>query len=306
MYEELTRKLSEIPSEADVILDTDCYNEVDDQFALSYLLSCPERIHMLAVCAAPFFNERSTSPEDGMVKSYAEIKRIVSLCRREDLLSRCFEGARAYLKDEFTPEASPACAEMIRLAREHSPAKPLYIVSIGCITNAASALLTDPAVKENCVFVWLGGHSLQWPDTREFNMRQDIAAARVAFKSGAPLVLLPCMGVVSAFTLTAPEIRYWMKGKNQLCDYLGANVLDSMKGLGEYPWSRVIWDVCAAAWLLNDNERFLSERCVRMPLPEYDGTYSKTELTPHPVAYVWYVRRDSLMNDLLARLTRMP
>ena len=44
MYEELERKLTSLPQQADVVLDTDCYNEVDDQFALSFLLANPRRV----------------------------------------------------------------------------------------------------------------------------------------------------------------------------------------------------------------------------------------------------------------------
>ena len=57
----------------DVVLDTDTYNEIDDQFALVYLLRSPEKLNLKAIYAAPYFNDRSTSPEDGMEKSYEEI-----------------------------------------------------------------------------------------------------------------------------------------------------------------------------------------------------------------------------------------
>ena len=63
----------------DVILDTDTYNEIDDQFALAYYLLNPQRIHPVGICAAPFFNNRSTSPEDGMEKSYQEILKLQKL-----------------------------------------------------------------------------------------------------------------------------------------------------------------------------------------------------------------------------------
>jgi len=59
-----------------MVLDTDTYNEIDDQFALVYaLLSSNLRVE--AVYAAPFHNARSTGPGDGMEKSYEEILRIL-------------------------------------------------------------------------------------------------------------------------------------------------------------------------------------------------------------------------------------
>ena len=42
-----------------MVLDTDTYNEIDDQFALVYALLSPERLDVEAVYAAPFFNSHS-------------------------------------------------------------------------------------------------------------------------------------------------------------------------------------------------------------------------------------------------------
>ena len=52
-----------------MVLDTDTYNEIDDQFALVYALSSSDKIELEAVYAAPFQNQ-STSPEQGMRQSY--------------------------------------------------------------------------------------------------------------------------------------------------------------------------------------------------------------------------------------------
>ena len=38
----------------DVVLDTDTYNEVDDQFALAYLFCAREKCNVRAIYAAPF------------------------------------------------------------------------------------------------------------------------------------------------------------------------------------------------------------------------------------------------------------
>ena len=37
----------------DVVIDTDAYNEVDDQFAIAWALRSPERVNVEAVYAAP-------------------------------------------------------------------------------------------------------------------------------------------------------------------------------------------------------------------------------------------------------------
>lgn len=60
-----------------MILDTDTYNEIDDQFAVVYSLISPE-LDVRALYAAPFKNGRSSGPGDGMRKSYEEIVRLLS------------------------------------------------------------------------------------------------------------------------------------------------------------------------------------------------------------------------------------
>lgn len=165
----------------DVVLDTDTYNEIDDQFALAYLIKSPERVNLQAVYAAPFFNANSVSPADGMEKSYMEIEKVLALCKRSDLWKSSYRGADRYLPDEKTPVCSDAAKDLVERAKSRPEGKPLYVVAIAALTNIASALLLAPEISRKIVVVWLGGHAYDWPDTIEFNMYQDIAAVRVVF-----------------------------------------------------------------------------------------------------------------------------
>ncbi len=292
----------EIPTgPVDMVLDTDAYNEIDDQFAISYALHATEKLNVLALYAAPFFNNRSNSPADGMERSYQEILKLLRLSKLEYPVYR---GSDRYLPDEQTPVASDAAKHLTELAMRYSPEKPLYVVAIGAITNVASALLMKPEIADNIVVVWLGGNALEWHDNIEFNIRQDVASARVVFASGAPLVMLPCLGVVSAFTSTEPELTYWLKGKNDLCDYL---VQHTVEAANEYAkgrvWSRVIWDVTTVGWLLNDGRRFMLDKLIPTPIPEYDHHYAQDPRRPL-CRYVYHINRDVLMGDLFAHISR--
>ena len=63
----------------DIVIDSDTYNEIDDQFAISYAMHAPEKLTVKALYAAPFLNERSTGPADGMEKSFQEIHKLLKL-----------------------------------------------------------------------------------------------------------------------------------------------------------------------------------------------------------------------------------
>lgn len=288
----------------DVVLDTDAYNEIDDQFAIAYLLKSKEKLNTKALYAAPFFNTNSTSPEDGMEKSYDEILKLLDLMEKNDLKDIVFKGSKTYLPDEKTPVVSDAANDLAERANSYSPENPLYVVAIGAITNVASAILLNPKVAENTVVVWLGGNALHYHDTKEFNMWQDVAAARVVMQSGVPFVQLPCEGVVRSFTVSKPELEYWLKGKNQLADYLAQNTINDAESYAKgTPWTRVIWDAVAVAWLTNDNDRFMLSRIIPAPSPTYDGLYAQNH-NGTPMRYVYHIKRDALMTDLFEKLTQ--
>lgn len=297
--EQRLKNLSVPKGKIDVALDTDTYNEIDDQFALAYLLTSKEKLNTKAIYAAPFFNARSNGPEEGMEKSYAEIKNILSLMKEN---VEVFKGSKSYLPDENTPVESEAADDLIKRAKSYSAEKPLYVVAIGAITNIASALIKAPEIAENIVIVWLGGHARHFHDTNEFNMKQDIAAARVIMKNGAPFVQLPCMGVVSGFTVSKPELECWFKGKNELADYLAKSTVEEAEiYTAVKTWTRCIWDVTAVAWLLNDDDRFMLSRIEKTSLPTYDYHYT-ADPDGEPMRYVYHINRDVLLADLVKKI----
>ena len=287
----------------DIILDTDAYNEIDDQFAISYALHAPEKLTVKAFCAAPFHNSRSNGPADGMERSFQEILKLLKLAGREDMIPVTFRGSDAYLPDEKTPVESESARKIVEIARNYTKEKPLYVVAIGAITNVASALLMDPGIAEKIVIVWLGGHAFHWVDNKEFNLYQDVAAARVIFGCGAPVVQLPCCGVVDQLRTTKPELIHWLRGKNALCDYLCDNTIEEAESYAKgKPWSRVIWDISAIAWLLNDSGKLMQSRPEHSPICQYDHHYSFDPRRPM-ICYVWNISRDAVFADLFSRLT---
>ena len=300
--EQYLKNLNVPTTKVDVVIDTDTFNEVDDQFAVSYLLASSDKLNLKALYAAPFFNCNSASPRDGMLKSYDEIIRLLQLTGRQEFIPVTYKGSETYLPDETTPVISDAAENLVELAMQYSPKQPLYVVAIGAITNVASALLLKPEIAERIVLVWLGGHGREFHDNKEFNLHQDIAAARVIFRSGAPVIQLPCMGVVSSFTIPLVELEHYLRGKNPLCDFLVDRVKDAVASYSNgLAVSRILWDVTAVAWLLNDNNRFMLARLDTLPVPEYDGlcAYDHSRM----IQYVYYINRDNLATDLFMKLT---
>lgn len=297
----LIKMLTPPTGTVDMVLDTDAYNEIDDQYAISYALKSTGKLNVKAFYAAPFYNNLSSGPKDGMEKSYDEIKKLLVLAGRTDLAASTFKGSERYLDNEKTPVESDAMRDLITRARSYSSEHPLYVAAIGAITNVASAIIAAPDIIDKIVIVWLGGHAWECNDTAEFNMKQDVAAARIVFGCGAPFVQLPCAGVVSSFYTTKPELEYWLVGKNPLADYLAKNTIKAAESYAKgRVWSRVIWDVTAIAYL-TDRGGFLNSRLDFAPIPEYDNHYG-VDRRRHLMRYVYSVNRDALMQDLFSKL----
>jgi inosine-uridine nucleoside N-ribohydrolase len=280
------------------IIDTDTYNEIDDQFALSYAFLSKEKIELEAVYAAPYFNDRSASPGDGMEKSYQEILRLLKLLGKSPE-GFAFRGSDRYLEDVSRPVRSEAALDLIKKAKTATPQDPLYVITVGCITNIASAILIDPSIIENIVVVWLGGNSLDWPHQKEFNLMQDVPAARVVLNSGVPLVIMPCQPVVSHFHTTIPEMEHYLKGKTPISDYLLKTTIE-FSGGHDY-WSKVIWDVTAVAWLVNSS--WLPTNIEHSPVLTDQVTYS-IDHTRHFIRMATSLNRDAIFGDLFGKLTK--
>lgn len=221
---------------------------------------------------------------------------------RNDLEKIVYKGSESYLEDNHTPIISEAAHFIANLAKDYTPEHPLYIIAIGAITNIASAMLLNPQLRENCVVVWLGGHGYHMKSNNEFNLRQDVTAARIIFDSGIPLVHIPCSGVVDIFRTSRYELEHWLSGKNALCDYLVKYTTQVAESYAKgRPWTRAIWDVVAVAWILNDDHHFMEDELVPCPILEYDHKYSFNDQR-HFINYVHRVNRDTLFADLFDKL----
>ena len=281
----------------DMVLDTDTYNEVDDQFALCYSLLSPDRVNLRAVYAAPFLNDRSVSPEDGMVKSYDEIVRLLGKVgvKPEGFV---FQGSRRYLPDSETPVDSPAARDLVARAMARPDGDPLYVCGIACITDVASALLMEPRLVRKIVLVWLAGHDFEWPNTREFNMMQDNAASRIIFDSGVPLVIVPCMGVACHMTASTWELDACIGGKNALCDALCE--LFAAYSDDHYGWAKEIWDISCVSWVMHPE--WCPTELVHTPWLSTQDHYSFDNTRPF-MRVVRRLDRTQIFRDMFRRLS---
>ena len=231
-----------------VILDTDTANEADDQFAVAYA-ALSENVRLEAVTTAPFSNGRERDTSKSIDMSLVEAERFIGLTGKNIPV---YEGARQFMPDMETPVDSPAADYLCKRFSELADGEKIVVCAIGCGTNIASALLKDPSIADKMILLWQVGHVPECPEGGEFNMCQDVNAARVIFASGVQLVQLPAYGAASEMLLSVGELRFGIAGKNPLgdalmdtlCKYIGA------KGDGsDDERQKIIWDIASVGVL---------------------------------------------------------
>ena len=284
-----------------IILDTDTYNEIDDQYAVAYALLSPEHMTVEAIHAAPFHNNRSSGPGDGMERSYEEIQRVLKALGREGSVP-VKRGSKTFFTGPGKPVDSPAARDLIDRVKASS--EPLYVVPVGAPTNVSSAILMEPKIKDKITVVWLGGQPYHFPTAHEFNLRQDPHASRVLYDSGVRLVNITTRNVSEQLRTTVPELEHFLKGKSRIADYLFDIFVEYSRERRKdpaYPYSKVIWDISAIAWLIAP--KWVTTKMTPSPILG-EGLKWQHDASRHQVRVATHVNRDAIFADLFKKLVR--
>lgn len=166
-----------------VILSTDVGNEIDDQWTIVYLLTGPE-FEVLGIVSA---HAPTVSPPAGLT-TYRILLDVVENRLKMASHPPLFEGASLPLEDAKTPRPNAGVNFIIEASRGFSKENPVNLLTIGAVTDAASAILIDPSIVDRIRIVDMGFKS--WPGGGdEFNVANDVKAMQVVFDSGVPLVV---------------------------------------------------------------------------------------------------------------------
>lgn len=293
IYEKISKlNKKKITKKVNVILDTDIYNECDDQFAVAYLLKSQDKFNIEAITVAPYHHDNNISIEEGIDKSYDEIIKICNWLHF-DWTNKLFKGSTDYLENDYNEE-NGAVNKIIEIANKNDKT---YVLAIGTITNVALAIKKEPKIINKIEVIWLGGHSFLSKDNKEFNFKQDVQAVRNVFESKVKLTIIPCKNVASNLRTSIYELEHFLKGKSELCDYLCQRFYnDGVHGIQE---RRVIWDISVIAYMIN-KEWFDTEE-VSCPNINNDTSYELTTKN-HKITIVNYLNVDKIYKDLFKKL----
>ena len=295
-YGRLASLLTDPKGTCDVVIDTDTYNEVDDQFAIMHALMSKE-FNIETIQAAPFHAavRNTKSHQHGMEMSYEEINRILEYSPVK-FTGPVLTGSKKTLTETGSAVDSEASRNLVErgLAKREGP---LYIVALGALTNVASAIMIEPSIRENVVVIALGGWPYHVSNFHDFNFIQDIEAAKFIFESEVALVQVPGFTVSELLRTTRWEMSQYVKGRGKIGDYLFELYEEFVQ---DFPGrSKAIWDLAPGAWIIN-SEWMKTEMTTSPILNDHLG-YSR-DGSRHPIKVVNWLDRDQIFKDFFTKL----
>ena len=243
-----------------VVLSTDVGNEIDDQWAIVYLLTNPA-FDVKGVLSA---HAPTIRPPAGRT-AYNILRHIVE--RRLNMVAHppLFEGASEPLVNIHTPRASAAAKFLVTASKSFNASRRLNVLTIGAVTDLASAILDDPDIVNRIQVVDMGFQD--WPDGGDvFNIANDIYAMQVVLDSNVPLVVGSEAVCKKGLAVSYEQARRMMGTRGPIGQWLWHEyqawyyrvVKPWRKDDFSKPW--VIWDNVTLAYLLGMTKQEIHPR----------------------------------------------
>jgi inosine-uridine nucleoside N-ribohydrolase len=296
-----------------IILDTDIGDDIDDAVALLFALGSAE------------FDLLGVTTVYGDVQTRARIaRRLLQLANRPDVLvvpgcERPFgfnyhEGTapewcsqRGAVADDQGPLPCCQAAPQFILDCVRQPPRPLHIVTIGAMTNVATALCTEPSLAKRLAGVTsLAGYLPPRNAQVEWNVRYDPSATQTIARSGVAWTVVAAdvqgkNGLTSAefATLQAsnlPTARFLLDLVVLMCRNKGAGN-PNVRTIGDVPGVHVA-DVLALASLLVPDRMGLQRGRVRI------ADNGAMDFTPDPAGPHYYAMNRLAENDYRPEIVR--
>lgn len=276
-----------------VILDTDVFNEADDQFALTYLLKNQDIFSIEAITISPFKHSKYEKTIAESIKdSYDEACTIYDLLHIKDK-SNIYKGATDYITNGYN-ENNEAVEKIIEVANKNSIT---YILAISGLTNIALAIQKCPEIISKIKVIWLGSNFL-FGKNQDSNFKRDVKSVEIVFESKVDLTIIPGSPISSNLLVSVYEIEAKLKGKNEICDFLYQRFKYRAFGIEER-WP--LWDIAAIAYL--KNETWFNTIKISCPYINKDNTFLFTK-DRHPIMFVHYLNANCILDDLFACLLK--
>lgn len=279
-----------------VVLSTDVGNEIDDQWAITYMMANPE-LDVLGIISA----HAPSLPDPSAHYTYLILKTVIEQHLGLAVHPPLFEGSSWPLSDTKAPRRNAGVDFLIAASKNFSKDHRLTVLTIGAATDVASAMIEDPTIVDRIRVIAMAFKSLAGGD--EYNVANDVKAWQILLDSEVPITvgsgdvcranlalsfqqakdLIASHGPIGAWLWSEYRSWYFRHVKPLRTD-------DFTK-----PW--IIWDTVVLASL----EGMTSEQSVPRPMLNADQSFGKTQ-TRNSITWITGVDSRRMWKDFLQKL----
>ncbi len=208
---------------AKFIIDADTGNEMDDLYAIVRVFD-EDEVELQGLISAHFnnpqlvtdlmWNSYSTKNINTLQLSQVENERLLKECKMKHIphppgCEKMVGYSWGYYEGAQVPR-SQGVDFIIEMAKKASPENKLNVVCLGAVTNAATAILTEPSIVPNIrLFILNMKYNVErkvW-NKNEFNTRNDLNATDIVLNhKDLELIVIPA-SVAGALTFNRTDTR---------------------------------------------------------------------------------------------------
>lgn len=248
------------PETFSMIIDSDTGNEIDDLFAISLALINP-KIDIIGLTSAQW-NMHPNARDSSVYVSQKINEDLFRLHGIEDIPLPLGANEQTGYWGDTKPIPSAASAFILEKVEEVPFGKKLNVVTLGAVTNLATAIMLDTTIVKKIVWYGMGlkydEKSRVW-DKNEFNVRNDLDAMDY---------LLNREGL-ETHIMTATTSRIYKFGRVETFDMIEARgpewdyLVDRWKEVAPESRDWIMWDVALMQAIMHPD--LVTEKEVNTP-----------------------------------------
>lgn len=286
-----------VRAEIPVILSTDVGNEIDDQWAVAYLLVNPG-FDVLGIISAQAPTVRPPSAHTTYLVLLDEVENRLGMVTHPPL----FEGSSFPLEDAKTPRTNDGVDFIVQSSKRFSRNNRLTVLTIGAATDVASAILEDPSIVDRIRVVAMGFSGWRKSGS-EYNLANDIRAWQVILRSDTPVVVGAGDVCRAHLSLTLDQAKKLVRSQGPVGTWLWNQYQDwyyrFVKPVRKDDFSRSwqIPDLVTMAYALN----MTSQEVYPRPALRDDGNLDYPP-TGQTITWITSIDESRLWTDFVAKL----
>jgi len=255
-FAQTTKPAKKIP----VIFDTDIGGDIDDTWALAFLLACPELDLKLVTTARGNTEEKACIVAKLLeVAGRTEVPIGIGI-KQNDHHTRQIEWVKDYDLKKYPGrvhrDGVQALIDTIMKSNQ-----PVTLIAVGPVSNVAAALMKEPDIARKARFIVMGGCIGRRPDGKqkpESNVRADPKAAQMAYGADWEFTMAP-LNTAGIVKLTGEIYAKFRDSENKLARAVLENYRHWVRKCGWYKndapdnRSSILFDT-VAVYLAFDND----------------------------------------------------